>query len=170
MNWRLLSKQLFLCGFFLLPILPFPLIGQELRTGDTVWVDAEEQVIVTDTLLVSSDTVASIADTLFIEEGNILQLEGEASYYADRFEGKTTSCGELFQQDELTAAHRELPFGTILKVVNLSNGAYTIVRINDRGPWRPHRIIDLSRCAAEQLGMLKAGVTNVRLEILRWGL
>lgn len=169
MNWHLLSKQLFLCGFLLLQILPPSLQGQVVEMGDSVWVDAEGQVTVTDTILVSADTVASIPDTLFIEEGHILQLEGEASYYADRFEGRTTSCGELFQQDELTAAHRELPFGTILKVVNLSSGAYTIVRINDRGPWRPHRIIDLSRCAAEQLGILKAGVADVRLEILRWG-
>lgn len=169
MNWLWLSKHLFLCGFLLLAILPSPLRGQESGTGDSVWVHAEEQVTVIDTVLVASDTVASIPDTLFIEGGTILQLEGEASYYADRFEGRTTSCGELFQQDELTAAHRELPFGTILKVVNLASGAYTIVRVNDRGPWKPHRIIDLSRCAAEQLGMLKVGVADVRLEILRWG-
>ena len=166
-------RLLLLCGGVLLLSIPTLLHGQELGRSDSLWNKAEEGVMVTDTLIDPSDTLRSAAapfpDTLFVENGAIIQLEGEASYYADKFEGRQTSCGERFQQDELTAAHREFPFGTILKVVNLSTGIYTIVRINDRGPWKLHRIIDLSRCAAEPLGMLKGGVANVRLEILRWG-
>ncbi|MCC7438299.1 MAG: septal ring lytic transglycosylase RlpA family protein [Armatimonadetes bacterium] len=152
------------CGCLIPPFSQSSVIAQTLGGSDSTWIDAEEQVQVTDTVIAPSPS-----DTLFVEEGTLLQLEGEASYYADAFEGRPTSCGERFQQDELTAAHREFPFGTVLKVVSLANGAYTIVRINDRGPWRPHRIIDLSRCAAQQLGMLNTGVANVRLEILRWG-
>ncbi|KXK56528.1 MAG: septal ring lytic transglycosylase RlpA family protein [Chlorobi bacterium] len=175
-------SPLLLLGFLGWLLLPSLLQGQALEeAADSTWQVSEERPIVTDTLLAPSDTLflsdtldsllpdTVSPDTLFLEEGIIIQLEGEASYYADKFEGRKTSCGETFQQDELTAAHREFPFGTILKVMNRTTGLHTIVRINDRGPWKPSRIIDLSRCAAEQVGMLNAGVANVRIEILRWG-
>ncbi len=95
--------------------------------------------------------------------------EGEASYYADVFEGRTTASGEIFRQSELTGAHRDYPFGTIVRVVNVRNGLEVTVRINDRGPFKRSRIIDLSRGAAERIDLIKAGVGPVRLEVLSWG-
>jgi rare lipoprotein A len=95
--------------------------------------------------------------------------EGEASYYADKFEGRATASGELFSQDELTAAHRTFPFGTMLRVVNLRNNRMVVVRVNDRGPGKASRIVDLSRRAAEELQMVANGIARVRVEVLRWG-
>lgn len=95
--------------------------------------------------------------------------EGEASYYGDEFEGRQTASGEIFHQTELTAAHREYPFGTTVRVVNLRNGLDVVVRINDRGPWKKTRIIDLTRSAAEKIDLTQSGVAPVRLEVLNWG-
>lgn len=93
------------------------------------------------------------------------QVQGKASYYADFFHGRLTSNGEIFSQDSLTCAHRTLPFGTYLKVTNKRNNQEVIVRVNDRGPFIEGRVIDLSRAAAEQLGMIHAGV--VRVEVVQ---
>jgi rare lipoprotein A len=92
---------------------------------------------------------------------------GEASHYADKFHGRRTASGERYSHRELTAAHRTLPFGTLVRVTNLDNGRSTVVRVNDRGPWKRGRIIDLSRAAARKLDMLRAGVARVRIEVLR---
>ncbi|SKA15861.1 rare lipoprotein A [Chitinophaga eiseniae] len=89
---------------------------------------------------------------------------GKASYYADSFDGKRTANGETFRQRHLTAAHRTLPFGTRVKVVNIANGRTVKVRINDRGPFAPGRIIDLSKKAASKLGMINTGVANVEIK------
>ena len=89
------------------------------------------------------------------------EVEGKASYYARWFEGKKTASGEIFENQELTAAHRSLPFGTEAEVVNPENGKSVSVRINDRGPYRRGRIIDLSRAAARELGMLDSGIIDV---------
>ncbi|NOT33503.1 MAG: septal ring lytic transglycosylase RlpA family protein [Candidatus Eisenbacteria bacterium] len=91
---------------------------------------------------------------------------GEASYYARHFQGRRTANGERFDQAELTAAHRTLPFGTRVKVTNLANGASVFLRINDRGPFRRGRVIDVSRRAARELGFLREGVTRVRVEVM----
>ena len=91
---------------------------------------------------------------------------GMASFYADKFEGHQTASGEIFEQDKFTAAHRTLPFGTKLKVTNLSNGKSVIVTVNDRGPFADDRIIDLSKAAAEQLDMIKSGVIPVKIEVI----
>ena len=91
--------------------------------------------------------------------------QGKASYYADKFHGKSTANGEIYHGDSLTAAHRKFPFGTVVKVTNLKNKKTVFVRINDRGPFVKDRIIDLSKKAMEMLGGLKAGVIEVRLEI-----
>lgn len=94
-------------------------------------------------------------------------VRGQATYYADRFHGRTTASGERFDQQAMTAAHRRLPFGTRVRVTNRNNGASVVVRINDRGPFGDRRrIIDLSRAAAEKLGMIRAGVVPVRVEVL----
>jgi len=89
---------------------------------------------------------------------------GLASWYGPGFHGNRTASGEVFNQNELTAAHRSLPFGTRVRVTNLNNGQSVTVRINDRGPFVRGRIIDLSRHAARVLGI--SGVAPVRLEIL----
>ncbi len=91
--------------------------------------------------------------------------EGIASYYAHRFHGRLTANGERFNMHDLTAAHKSLPFGSMVRVTNLSNGKKVVVRINDRGPYIKGRIIDLSLGAAKEIGLLKKGVTNVRIEV-----
>lgn len=91
---------------------------------------------------------------------------GGASYYGAKHQGKRTASGERFDQNALTAAHRELPFGTRVLVTDLDNDKTVMVRINDRGPHVRGRLIDLSRKAAAQLGMLHSGVTRVRVQTL----
>ncbi|MCU0337530.1 MAG: septal ring lytic transglycosylase RlpA family protein [Sediminibacterium sp.] len=90
--------------------------------------------------------------------------EGQASFYADKFEGRPTASGETFQQRKLTAAHKTLPFGTEVKVTNLQNKKSVLVKINDRGPFVRGRIIDLSRAAAQEIDMIRAGVVPVKIE------
>ncbi|GGD54565.1 hypothetical protein GCM10011411_13140 [Aurantiacibacter arachoides] len=91
---------------------------------------------------------------------------GVASYYADRFNGQRTASGETFSNRELTAAHRTLPFGSRVRVTNPRNGNSVVVRINDRGPFSGGRTIDLSRAAAEQVGIVRAGHGSVELALL----
>ena len=93
-------------------------------------------------------------------------VQGAASWYGPGFYGRTTANGERFSKGTLTAAHRTLPFGTKVRVTNLSNGRSVVVRINDRGPFKHHRVIDLAHGAASQLQMMQAGEVPVKLEIL----
>ena len=93
-------------------------------------------------------------------------IRGAASWYGPGFYGRTTASGERLRKGTLTAAHRTLPFGTRVRVTNLNNGRSVIVRINDRGPFRYHRVIDLAHGAAQQLQMMQAGEVPVRLEIV----
>ncbi|MBI3580188.1 MAG: septal ring lytic transglycosylase RlpA family protein [Ignavibacteriales bacterium] len=99
----------------------------------------------------------------------LLTLEGVASYYADEFHGKLTSNGETFDMNSLTAAHRTFPFGTKIRVTNLENNMSVIVRVNDRGPFKEGRIIDLARGAAKEIDLIKNGTARVKLEVLEWG-
>ncbi len=99
----------------------------------------------------------------------LLVLEGVASYYAEDFHGKMTSNGEKYDMHSLTAAHRNFPFGTKIRVINLENNKSVIVRINDRGPFHESRIIDLSYGAAKAIEMVNTGTARVRLEVLEWG-
>ena len=92
--------------------------------------------------------------------------EGVASYYADEFNGRHTSSGEVYNMNDLTAAHRTLPFNTRVRVFNLSNGKSVLVRINDRGPFKDDRIIDLSLAAAKVLELIGSGTARVRLEVV----
>lgn len=92
------------------------------------------------------------------------QQNGKASYYSKRATGARTSSGERMHHDSLVCAHRTFPFGTMLKVTNVSNGKWTIVRVIDRGPFRHGRIIDLSYAAAKEIGMLSQGVATVKVE------
>jgi rare lipoprotein A len=92
---------------------------------------------------------------------------GIASYYGDTFHGKKTASGEVFDQWKLTCAHRELPFGTRLKVTNLQNRKSVVVRVNDRGPWVSGRIVDLSYAAAKRIGMVEKGLVKVKIEVVK---
>ncbi|MBI2571413.1 MAG: septal ring lytic transglycosylase RlpA family protein [Candidatus Schekmanbacteria bacterium] len=95
--------------------------------------------------------------------------KGEASWYGEPYHGRESSSGEIYDMYALTAAHRTLPFGTRVRVVNADNDAEVVVRINDRGPFVSGRIIDVSRRAAEALEMLGPGVVPVRLYLLEAG-
>ena len=92
---------------------------------------------------------------------------GYASFYAAKFNGRRTANGERFSSKLLTAAHLTLPFGTMLKVLNPTNNQSVIVRINDRGPYIRGRLLDLSRAAADRLGITRLGVARVEIEVLR---
>ena len=96
-------------------------------------------------------------------------VTGTASYYAHKFHKRQTANGETFNMYDYTAAHPTYPFGTIIKVTNLSNQKSVKIRINDRMPQHPDRIIDLSYQTAIDLDMVEDGLANVRLDILKWG-
>lgn len=112
---------------------------------------------------------------LFFILSNILlsiysfEQTGVASWYGPNFHGKKTANGEMFNTNDFTAAHKTLPFGSIVKVISLENNEEAIVRINDRGPFKKDRIIDLSKAAADKLGVLKNGTMNVKLILLETG-
>ena len=103
-------------------------------------------------------TIASAISEIF--------QRGRASWYGPGFDGKRTASGERFEPQAMTAAHRSLPFGTRVRVTHVSTGRSVVVRINDRGPFHPGRIIDVSRTAAIELGILRRGRDTVELEIL----
>lgn len=97
-------------------------------------------------------------------------LRGEASYYGRSFAGRKTASGETFEPERFTAAHRSLPFGTVLRVTRVGTKSVVYVRVNDRGPFgKKRRILDLSEAAAGELGMLRDGVCEVRVEVLERG-
>ncbi len=91
---------------------------------------------------------------------------GIASWYAGEFQGRLTANGEIFDTDRVSAAHKELPFGTVVRVTHGENGRSVDVRINDRGPYVDGRIIDLSRAAADAIGMVDEGIAEVHLQLL----
>ena len=95
--------------------------------------------------------------------GGGVSESGVASYYAHKYHGRKTASGERFDMNDMTAAHKTLPFGTRVRVTNLGNGKSVTVRINDRGPFVKGRVIDLSLAAAKKLDMVNAGLAQVRL-------
>lgn len=97
----------------------------------------------------------------------LAQSKGKASYYGNKFHGRRTSDGSRYHKDSLTCAHRTLPFGTLLKVRNQKNGREVVVKVTDRGPFGPGRIVDLSMAAAREIGMVQQGVVPV--EVTRVG-
>lgn len=94
-------------------------------------------------------------------------ITGEASWYGPGFYGNLTANGEVYRRGTMTAAHRTLPFGTKVRVTNLWNGRTAVIRINDRGPFIDHRVIDLGHGAASDLGLTASGIAQVKLEVLR---
>jgi rare lipoprotein A len=116
-----------------------------------------------------TDEGGSLA-TQFQAAPALATLQGEASYYSDGLAGHPTASGELYRPLAFTAAHRKLPLGTVLRVSRSDGTRVVYVRVNDRGPYGGKgRILDLSRAAAEQLGMLRAGVLQVRAEVVAYG-
>ena len=114
-------------------------------------------------------TVAPLADAApaaDLAATKVADQVGIASWYGPQFHGKLTASGERFDQHKLTAAHRTLPLDTKVKVTNLENGKSIEVKVNDRGPYIPGRVLDLSSQAAKELGMDKEGLALVRIEIV----
>lgn len=91
---------------------------------------------------------------------------GVASWYGGKFHGRKTASGEKYNQNKMTAAHKTLPFGTKVRVKNLENGKTAVVRINDRGPFKKGRVIDLSKAAAKKLDITKTGTAKVRIKVM----
>lgn len=124
-------------------------------------------------LLLSVSAAAQDADTdsdpADIAETEVAETEiagGMASYYGRELAGNRTANGERFDPGQLTAAHRTLPFGSIVRVTNMSNGDSVVVRINDRGPFHRGRVIDISHAAAREIGMHRSGTARVKLALL----
>lgn len=121
-------------------------------------------------VVLAGGLMVGCATTQHAGEPGLPDARGKASYYAGEYAGRSTANGELFDPEALTAAHRSLPFGTQVRVTRLdvSDEPSVVVRINDRGPFKPGRIIDLSRAAARQLEMIREGIVNVQLEIVSY--
>jgi len=122
-------------------------------------------------LLGGAEPVSTIANAPNAPADNIIArvvrvISGIASWYGPGLHGNRSASGEIFDQNALTAAHLTLPFGTQVRVTNLSNGQSVVVRINDRGPFTGNRVIDISKAAAQRIGMTGAGITPVKLEVL----
>jgi rare lipoprotein A len=103
---------------------------------------------------------------LCAQAGNAATKTVTASFYSTRYDGRRTASGERFNSNDLTAAHRELPFGTKVKLTNVGNQKSVVVRVNDRGPFVKSREISVTRLAAQRLGFTKAGTTQVTMEVL----
>jgi len=99
-------------------------------------------------------------------EKAVLTQTGLAAYYHATFQGRRTASGESFDHNALTAAHKTLPFGTLVRVTNLTNSRSVVVRVNDRGPMQRNRVIDITRRAARELGFIARGMTSVKIEVV----
>lgn len=104
-----------------------------------------------------------------INAKSLYTVIGTASWYGTKFHGKKTANGEIFDMNKISAAHKEFPMNTWLRITNLKNNRFLCVRVNDRGPFIKGRVIDLSKKAAEELGFIIDGLTEVKIEVLRWG-
>jgi rare lipoprotein A len=129
-------------------------------------------IITVGTLFVGCVASPRFTSEKFIRENNesySMTEEGMASYYAEEFNGRQTSNGETYDMNRMTCAHQTLPFNTHVRVTNLENGKSVIVRINDRGPFKDNRIIDLSLAAAKSIELIGSGTAKVRLEVIELG-
>jgi len=122
-----------------------------------------------------NETALYIIGTVFIVSVAVLfslfgpyYETGIASWYGPGFDGNLTANGEVYDMNGISAAHKTLPFGTLVRVIDRETGRSIVVRINDRGPFVQGRIIDLSKGAAEKLGMVERGIIQVGLRIVRW--
>ena len=121
------------------------------------------------TVVVANAATPVSASAQAVQKQHSKLLRGIASWYGDQFDGKKTASGETFNQEEMTACHPSLPFGTEVRVVNLRNHKSVVVRITDRAELVKGRVIDLSHAAAEKLNMTQAGVARVSIEVLTLG-
>ena len=104
-----------------------------------------------------------------IHSGGRYVETGMASWYGNPYHGRATASGEIYDMNALTAAHQRLPLGTVVKVTNLENKKSVVVTINDRGPFKRNRILDLSYAAAQAIGLVGPGSAKVRIEVVEWG-
>lgn len=118
---------------------------------------------ISDNLASRSLSSVSVTRTVYNTDG-VMKQSGEASWYGGRFQGRRAADGSIFNTHCMTAAHKTLPFGTIVRVTNVRNGKNCLVKISDRGPFIPGRIIDLSRAAAREVGILSSGIGYVKIE------
>lgn len=127
-------------------------------------------LMITTLLLLNDCTLSKTAKTPRKQKGDYVYTDqvfiGKSSWYGKRFNGRKTANGERFNMFALTAAHKTLPFGTLLRVKNLNNDKAVIVKVNDRGPFIRGRVLDLSYGAAEKLGFAAAGVTTVEARVV----
>lgn len=121
-----------------------------------------------ETVLYVVGTVAIVGMAVLFSLFGPYHETGIASWYGPGFDGNLTANGEIYDMNGISAAHKTLPFGTVVRVVDLETGRSIVVRINDRGPFVEGRIIDLSKGAAEKLGMIERGIISVGLRIVRW--
>ncbi|MGK9369723.1 septal ring lytic transglycosylase RlpA family protein [Melioribacter sp. Ez-97] len=130
-------------------------------------------IIVSLTLIITACT-SSVRFTSKTEKSandyeNLRVQTGIASFYSDEFHNKITYSGEVYNMNSISAAHPFFPMGTLVRVTNLSNNKSVVLKINDRMPYRPDRIIDLSLGAARELGFVEDGLAEVKVEVLEWG-
>jgi rare lipoprotein A len=148
--------------------LSFSVTAQEAQTPEPIvekMTEVPVGVVTEETKVEAAKTEESTKES--INEDKNDGITGFASFYAAKFHGRRTASGEKFNSKLLTAAHLTLPFGTLLKVTNPGNSKSVIVRVNDRGPYIRDRILDLSRAAADLIGITRSGVARVELEILK---
>ncbi|ADX67283.1 RlpA-like protein precursor [Weeksella virosa] len=120
---------------------------------------------------VENDTIGEGAETIDKELEEIVEKSSEVatgivSWYGDKFHGRKTASGKIYDKNELTAAHKTLPFGTKVRVTNIKNGKSVVVEINDRGPFIKSRVLDLSKAAFSEIGKTSSGVMQVEYEVL----
>ncbi|MDK7374487.1 MULTISPECIES: septal ring lytic transglycosylase RlpA family protein [Weeksella] len=120
---------------------------------------------------VENDTIGEGAETIDKELEEIVEKSAEVatgivSWYGDKFHGRKTASGKIYDKNELTAAHKTLPFGTKVRVTNIKNGKSVVVEINDRGPFIKSRVLDLSKAAFSEIGKTSSGVMQVEYEVL----
>lgn len=142
-------------------------LSQNLITGKQKVAASKDSIVKGTSLLVPQEFVP---DSLFLASGKFkfYKKDAHASYYADKFHGRKTASGKKYNKNQYTAAHKKLPFGTIVKVTNEVNGKSIIVEVNDRGPFVRSREIDLSKRAFMEIASSKSsGVVRVTIEVLQ---
>ncbi|TVR93808.1 MAG: septal ring lytic transglycosylase RlpA family protein [Spirochaetaceae bacterium] len=150
-----------------LPSAPAPSASSPHESESTPTTVADKEDSTEDGATTSRSAAAATTSTPVARDEELgIELEGIASWYGGKFQGRQTANGEIFDTNQLTAAHRTLPFGTLVRVHNPQNSTSVVVRINDRGPFVDNRIIDLSRAGADAIGMTAHGIAPVRLEIM----
>ncbi len=149
-------------------------LDQSMIFPETTQNPAQDTLLITNRLrrlLGNAEPVTTIPNAPVANRDNIITkvvriILGIASWYGPGFHGNRSASGEIFDQNALTAAHLTLPFGTRVRVTNMHNGQSVVVRINDRGPFTGDRIIDISKAAAQRIGMTSTGIAPVKLEVL----